>query len=98
MAGLHFNSALFRTSAVYHRALKVIIGPGKIDHLRKEAEKRYKTKTGSDWQNTNIQQVHDQVNYLKHDAPGTYHSRQVTYEQALQALHELLDLIEKTTP
>jgi hypothetical protein len=97
MAGLHFNSALFRTSAVYHRMLKIITGrDGNVGFLREEAEQHYRTTTGRDWPNTNLRHVHGQVNNLKHDASGTYHGRHITYEQALQAVQELLDLIETT--
>lgn len=41
-----------------------------------------------------LYKVHSQVNELKHEPQGVYHGRLVTYEDALSAACDLLDLIE----
>jgi len=42
IAGFHFNSALYRISATYHRTLKLVIGKdGDIGTLRPNAEELY---------------------------------------------------------
>lgn len=90
IAGFYFNNALFRTAAVYHRILKVITGGnGFVPALLPTATARY-----PNWDNTQLSKVHSQVNELKHDPQGVYHGRTVTYEEALTAACDLLDLIE----
>ncbi len=90
MAGFHFNSALFRTSAVYHRILKIIIEEeGDVPTLRAKAKERYKH-----WSSDYVQKVHKQVNELKHKPRGTHDRRTVGYQDALAAPGELLDLLE----
>jgi hypothetical protein len=95
MAGYHFNSALIRTSAVYHRALKTINNQNAtLKTLVPLTKAAYTKTTGKNWEDTNLELVRGQVNNLKHDADGTYHTRQVTYEQAVTAAEELLTVIE----
>src|SRR5581483_6100053 len=81
IAGFYFNNALFRTSAVYHRILKVITGAkGYVPALQPTALARY-----PNWRTDRLAKVHIQVNELKHEPHGVYHGRTVTYEEALGA-------------
>jgi hypothetical protein len=90
IAGFYFNNALFRTAAVYHRMLKVITGAnGYVPALLPTARVRC-----PNWDSTLLSKVHSQVNELKHEPHGVYHGRTVTYEEALTAACDLLDLIE----
>jgi len=97
-AGFLFNGALVRISAVYHRALKIVLGkPNTDEHvwkLRPKAETLYTQWTKRTWNNSNIRTVHGEVNTLKHDSGGTRQKRTATYEDALLSVTELLDLIE----
>jgi hypothetical protein len=53
-AGFYFNNALFRTSGVYHRALKILTGneleKKDVGVLRPLAEKLYNERKGSPWE------------------------------------------------
>jgi hypothetical protein len=93
MAGFHFNSALFRSAAVYHRILKVALGMLETKEypptLRLKAQKRYPTWTGD-----HVHAVYEEVNHLKHTPKGVIEGRTVDYGRAVMAVNELLDLIE----
>lgn len=93
MAGFHFNSALFRAAAVYHRMLKIVVGkPAErefVRELRQKATSRYPA-----WSSRYIHAVHEEVNDLKHTKRGLHDSRKVRYEEAVAGVGELLDLIE----
>jgi hypothetical protein len=90
IAGFYFNNALFRTAAVDHRILKVITGVnGYVPVLQPIAFGRY-----PNWRTDRLGKVHSQVNELKHEPDGVYHGRTVTYDEALGAAGDLLDLIE----
>ena len=97
-AGFHFNSSLLRLAAVYHRSLKILtgqLGPRiYVDTLLPVIQVAYATWTGHAWSNTNIHQLHRQVNDLKHTPEGVYGGRTVSYAVAVAALGELLDLLE----
>jgi hypothetical protein len=94
VAGFYFNNALFRTAAVYHRILKIVVGQerGYVPALLPEAQKRYPR-----WTSAEIDKVHNQVNDLKHTPRGVHDQRTVTYDDAVAAIGELLDLIEAWT-
>lgn len=95
MAGFHFNSALFRLSATYHRVMKVIAGrEGPIGKLLPEAQLQYRNAKHSNWQNSNIRTVHEEVNVLKHESSGVYSGRTVSFREAEAALGELIELLE----
>ena len=96
MAGFHFNSALFRTAAVYHRVLKIVVGRrnGGVTPLRAAAKLLYRQWKNEEWSSVNVEKVYKQVNGLKHDPQGTYEGREVQYQEAVSAAGELLDLIE----
>ena len=95
MAGFHFNSALFRTAAVYHRVLKIVVGRVAYVHaLRGEARELYRQWNHNDWTSDKLDMVHSQVNDLKHTPRGIHDQRTVAYRDAVTAVGELLDLIE----
>lgn len=90
IAGFYFNNALFRTAAVYHRILKVATGThGRVPALQLDALRRY-----AGWNSIRLYKIHNQVNELKHEPQGVYHGRLVSYDDALTAACDLLDLIE----
>ncbi len=93
IAGFYFNNALFRTAAVYHRFLKVITATnGYVPALRPIAQTLYPA-----WTSTSLDMVHSQVNDLKHTPRGVHDQRSVTYADAVNAVDELLALIEAWT-
>jgi hypothetical protein len=94
IAGFYFNNALFRTAAVYHRILKIVVGKQKayVPELLRDGRKRY-----PHWTSAKLDEVHNQVNDLKHTPRGVHDKRTVTYEDAVAAIGELLDLIEAWT-
>ncbi len=104
MAGFHFNSALFRSLAVYHRVLKIAVGkPRSKEQIGNETDSKsllYKSKdvyqswTGKQWINIHINTVRTEVNDLKHDSAGIYWGRRVKESDAIAGLRELLELFE----
>ncbi len=94
IAGFYFNNALFRTAAVYHRILKIVVGKQKayVPELLPDARKCYPR-----WTCAKLDKVHSQVNDLKHTPRGVHDQRTVTYDDAVAAIGELLDLIEAWT-
>ena len=105
IAGFHFNSALLRLSAVYHRSLKVVtgnIGKGKMDipPLLTELDdpSRFPKWAGHAWSRANVARVHREVNKFKHTAEGLNAGRDVPYAVAVEAVNELLVLLETWPP
>lgn len=95
MAGFHFNSALFRTAAVYHRILKIVVGAeGYVPKLRPQAQELYRTWKHNDWTSHRLDMVYGQVNDLKHTPRGVHDQRTVAYQDCVAAVGELLDLME----
>ena len=98
MAGFHFNSALFRMAAAYHRLLKMVVAKPNTREfaptLQPIAGQLYLQWTSQVWQSGKIEGVYDEVNYLKHTPKGVYAGRTVGYQDAIQAVKEVLDLIE----
>lgn len=93
IAGGYFNNALFRTAAIYHRVLKIIVGGnGFVPALLSGAQALY-----PQWTSGNLNLVYAQVNDLKHTPRGVYDQRTVTLAAAVAAVGELLDLIEGWT-
>jgi len=93
IAGFYFNNALFRTAAVYHRVLKVITGTdGRLPALQLDALRRF-----AGWNSIRLYKIHNQVNELKHEPQGVYHGRLVSYDEALTAACDLLELVEAWT-
>jgi hypothetical protein len=101
MAGFHFNSALFRIAAVYHRTLKITVGRpttrDDVPTLRTQVENLHRQWKQAEWSSGHVHLVHSQVNDLKHTPRGVHDRRKVTYQDALAAIGELLDLIEAWT-
>jgi hypothetical protein len=98
-AGFYFNNTLFRTSAVYHRALKILTGNEKahdknVGELRPIAEVLYKKARGIPWVNDSVRKVHCEVNGLKHGSSGISGGRDVQFDAAVRAVDEILELIE----
>lgn len=99
-AGFYFNNALFRISAVYHRALKMVTGKEHekngiyIGTLRPIAESLFQNWENRGWTNTNLAKLHKEVNELKNRPDGIYQGRDVQFTEAVGALDELLTLIE----
>lgn len=97
MAGFHFNSALFRLAAIYHRTLKVVTKNTDTDKsvgdLMDELREKHKGWAGR-WTNRNIQKLHEEVNDWKHAAQGRYEGRDVNPGHAFGATEELLTLWE----
>lgn len=95
MAGFYFNSALLRLAVVYHRGLKILTGSGDyVGPLLKKLDPIYRGWMRHSWSNTNIHRLHEEVNDLKHTPHGLYRGRNVTYQQAVAAVDELLKLFE----
>ncbi len=97
-AGFYFNNALFRTAAVYHRALKILTGNEEskkwVWELEPDAMNRYQAARHAPWANKNVSKVHAEVNDLKHTSSGIIDGRDVEFETAIAAVSEILELIE----
>lgn len=97
MAGFHFNSALYRIAAVYHRVLKLAASDSAlrkrkrpmVDDLLPDVEPRF-----PNWKHDHLTAVHNEVNLLKHERGGIYATRRVSFDDAVLAAQELLDLLE----
>lgn len=98
IAGWHFNSALFRIAAVYHRLLKMSAGqPTTRDHvwtLRPRVEALYQQWRKAKWSSDRVRAIHEEVNTLKHTPRGVISARTVTFDDALASIGELVDLLE----
>ena len=98
MAGFHFNSALFRIAAVYHRLLKIVLEDPQTgatrDTLRPKADKAYLKWTKKRWSRANADAVYGEVNHIKHKPSATLAQRQAKFNQAHEAAEELLQLVE----
>lgn len=98
MAGFHFNSALFRIAAVYHRLLKIVVDKPStgdtVSVLRPKADTLYAGWTRHPWSRANADSVHGEVTRLKHKPSATLTQRRANFNQALDGVEELLKLIE----
>jgi hypothetical protein len=93
IAGFYFNNGLFRTAAIYHRVLKIVVGEkAYVPVLLPKTQALY-----PQWTNAKLDIVHNQVNDLKHAPRGVHDQRTVTYDDAVAAVGELLSLIEAWT-
>jgi hypothetical protein len=96
LAGFHFNSALFRIAATYHRGLKVVLGKEEKDISRKQLlEKLGPAFQG--WKHDELDAVYEEVNHLKHEGKGLSDTRSVTWAQAQASVSELIELFELWT-
>lgn len=90
IAGFYFNDALFRTAAVYHRVLKIVVGKNAyVPVLLPEAKNLF-----PHWKSDKLDIVHSQVNELKHKPCGVHDLRVAGYDDVFAAVDELLALIE----
>jgi hypothetical protein len=98
IAGWHFNSALFRIAAVYHRLLKVSVGQPEtreyVWDLRPRVEALYKHWRRTEWSSDHVGAIHEEVNVLKHTTQGVHSGRTATFDDALAGIGELIDLAE----
>jgi hypothetical protein len=89
IAGFHFNSAILRIAAVYHRALKIALNKPTtqeyVPALREPAKSQY-----PGWTDDNAWVVHQDVNALKHDPAGRWIGRLAKPEHASGAIEEIL--------
>jgi len=86
LAGYYFNSALLRIAASYHQTLKAITGQDKyVPALILLVSPAFR--------HASLDEVHREVNRLKHGDEGIDPGRSVTFDQAVDALGELIDLI-----
>lgn len=88
MAGFHFNSAMFRISAVFDRLPKAVA----CCHV--SAASAYQKKTRRSWKKTDAHAIRQQVNDLKHQRSGLYKGRRADLKTAIAAIQELLELAE----
>jgi hypothetical protein len=97
-AGFYFNNALFRTSAVYHRSLKILTGNEEgikgLKDLGPLADRLYQKARGVPWANESVRKVHCEVNGLKHTSGGISSGRDVPFEIAVRAVEEILEIVE----
>jgi hypothetical protein len=95
IAGWHFNSAIYRISSTYHRLLQLITNSsGDIIQLIAKAKTQYINWAGVEWSEADVRKVQREVNKLKHQIEGVYFKRNVTFQQALDSVANLLDLME----
>jgi hypothetical protein len=102
MAGFHFNSALYRLAAVYHRVLKLAASSQclqqkkrpMVSDLLRDVESRFANWTGRAWVHPHLSAVHNEVNLLKHEREGIYTTRGIGFNEGVSAAEELLQLLE----
>jgi hypothetical protein len=95
LAGFHFNSALFRIAATYHRGLKVVAGKEKVRGIWVADLLEIVEPCFQDWPHKQLDHIYNEVNQLKHDGGGIYFARKVTWSQAIASLGELIELFER---
>jgi hypothetical protein len=98
MAGFHFNSAMFRISAVFDRLPKSLAsckyGEACCQH---GAAARYQKAKGKAWQMQQLHDIRKEVNAIKHEAIGVYRGRKANLNAALAAVNQILELAEAVT-
>jgi hypothetical protein len=57
-------------------------------------QERYRQWIEVDWLNASTDVIHGEVNTLKHDPQGIHFARNATFQDAINSIEELLDLIE----
>lgn len=93
LSGFYFNSALFRIAASYHRGLKVVSGK-ETSGLQKGQLLEIVEAVFPSWRHSELDNIHNEVNQLKHDGNGLFQTRTVTWKQAQSAVEELFELFE----
>lgn len=95
MAGFHFNSAIFRISAVFARLVIRIAGKPKEQDARDDANAAFLKKKHTPWANKEANAIRKEVNNLKHEVGGVFKGRAEDMTTALTALDQLLTLAEE---
>ena len=93
-AGYHFNNALLRIAAVYHKALKRLFGKDK--GLRPALEKALEKRCEALWskvKDSHLPDIYTRVNALKHD--GNDRSGRIEIGKATLACERLLCLLKR---
>jgi hypothetical protein len=62
--------------------------------LLPEVEKLFRAATKLDWKHTHIQAIYKEVTDLKHTPDGIFEGRSVRFVQAIDAVDEILTLVE----
>ena len=78
MAGFHFQNALLRIATVYQGRLETVA----------------KQRKGQFPQGGSLRKITNEIIGLTHEARGRYTKRRVSYQDAVNAVRELLDLLE----
>ena len=94
-AGYYFNSALYRLSAAYHRALKVYTKKLRTNHNIPKLLERAKQLGLTEDEVLNLEIIRKSVNLLKHEVFGLTKGKRPTIDQVIKAFKELLDFFEK---
>ncbi len=94
MAGFHFNSGMFRISAVYARLVIRFGGKPREQDARAEADRKFLAKTNGAWVHKEADDIRVEVNTLKHEVGGVFGGRAADMSTALPALDQLLTLAE----
>ncbi len=89
ISGYYFNSALMRLGAAREQTR------GLLAFLDKRCKQRGKMPT---LKSTEIDHVHREVNTLKHSLQGLHGGRLVTFWQAVEAMEELVSVLELRQP
>ena len=98
MAGFHFNSAMFRISAVFDRLPKTLAGCAHGEACCEHgAAAKYRKAKGKAWPNQQLHDIRREVNAIKHEAIGVYRGRRANLNAALAAVNQVLDLAEALT-
>jgi hypothetical protein len=97
-AGVFFNNGLFRLAGVYHRVLKITAGrPASREYpatLLLDVEQAFQVATNNPWKHGDIKAIYREVTELKHSADGIFEGRSVLFIHAIDAVDEILTLIE----
>ena len=98
MAGFHFNSAMFRVSAVFDRLPKSLAGCKHGEACCEHgAAARYQKAKGKAWQMQQLHDIRKEVNAIKHEAIGVYRGRKANLNAGLSAVNQILELTETLT-
>ena len=94
-AGFHFNSAMFRISAVFDRLPKSLAGCSHSEACCEHgASARYRKSKGKAWQRQQLHDIRTEVNAIKHEAIGVYKGRRANLNTARAAVNQVLELAE----
>jgi len=84
LAGLHFNSAIFRIAAAYRRCQDAF----------KRRERRLGTAQPTRFETASLNRIRDECDRLKHEFEGILRGRLAVAELAITALEELIRALQ----